>query len=260
VLSKLFQHVHGNGVAYLALFVALGGSSYAAVRVDSGSVVNNSIRGIDVRNRTLTERDLRRNTLTGRSINESRLGPVPNALNAGTLDGFDSNDFLRGMSKAADSDLLDGRDSGDFLGATGKAADADLLDGKDSTQVGAILTGRIANGSGESTSYAAPSGTTTHTNTIDDATEESHQHLSPAIPTRIGNLSVGGSTAVGTHTLTLRMNGSDTSVACTVQDGQSMCQDTDTVVVPPGSLLSIKRQFNGSSPATLVFGLSVAMN
>ena len=58
----------------LAVFIALGGSSYAVTHIGSRDIANNSIRGKDVRNRSLTERDLKRNTLTGRSIRESRLG------------------------------------------------------------------------------------------------------------------------------------------------------------------------------------------
>ncbi len=61
----------------LALFVALGGSSYAAL----------TITGRDVRDRSLTGKDLKRNTLTGRQIKESRLGTVRRARNAARVGG-----------------------------------------------------------------------------------------------------------------------------------------------------------------------------
>jgi hypothetical protein len=75
---------YANVVATLALFVALGGSSYAALRIGSGEIVNNSVRGKDIRNRTITHRDVGRNALGGENIKESRLGTVPraNALTA----------------------------------------------------------------------------------------------------------------------------------------------------------------------------------
>lgn len=63
-----------NVVSLTALFVALGGSSYAALRVSSKQIVDNSVRskdirngelrGIDVRNGSLTPADFRQGTLT----------------------------------------------------------------------------------------------------------------------------------------------------------------------------------------------------
>ena len=66
-----------NVMSTIAVFVALGGSSYAALQIGSADIANNSVRGVDVRNRTLGERDIKRNALGGRSIRESRLGRVP---------------------------------------------------------------------------------------------------------------------------------------------------------------------------------------
>jgi hypothetical protein len=37
-MNRLSKHLRGNAVAYLALFVALGGSSYAAINLPAGSV------------------------------------------------------------------------------------------------------------------------------------------------------------------------------------------------------------------------------
>jgi hypothetical protein len=110
-------------VAVVALFVALGGSSYAALRIGSAQILDDSIRGRDVhtntlhgkdiRNNTLRSQDLRNNdvrskdirnsTITGRDVglnalggsdvNESSLGTVPRA---GSLDGIDSSGFVQG--------------------------------------------------------------------------------------------------------------------------------------------------------------------
>lgn len=68
---------YANVMATLAVFIALGGSSYAALRVT----------GRDVANGSLTHRDLKRDTLGGGRIKESTLGEVRRARNADRLDG-----------------------------------------------------------------------------------------------------------------------------------------------------------------------------
>ena len=57
LLSRL---TFANVVAVLALFVALGGSSYAALRVDSASIADDSIRSEDLRNNDVHGRDIPR--------------------------------------------------------------------------------------------------------------------------------------------------------------------------------------------------------
>jgi hypothetical protein len=69
---------YANVMSTLAVFIALGGSSYAAVKVSGSSI----------RNRSIPADKLRRNSLTGREIRESRLGRVPAAADAGRLDGL----------------------------------------------------------------------------------------------------------------------------------------------------------------------------
>jgi hypothetical protein len=63
---------YANVVATLALLLALGGTSYAAVQLTTRNVKDRSLRGVDVR----------RNSLTGAEIAESTLGPVPRAVTA----------------------------------------------------------------------------------------------------------------------------------------------------------------------------------
>jgi hypothetical protein len=74
-------------IAVIALFVALGGGAYAALRIGSEQIVNNSVRSKDVRNRSLTGRDLALDSLQGRHIDEPKLGRVPRAANAQALEG-----------------------------------------------------------------------------------------------------------------------------------------------------------------------------
>jgi hypothetical protein len=66
-------------VALLALFMAMGGSAYALV-VTSGSIKNNTIRSVDVRNGGLLGKDFRKNGVGGGAIKESTLGTVPGAF------------------------------------------------------------------------------------------------------------------------------------------------------------------------------------
>jgi hypothetical protein len=95
VLEKLRQHLtYANVTATLALFIALGGSSYAALRVGSREIADNSIRSRDVRNHTLTRHDLARNTLDGTVVRESGLRRVPRAALA------DNADRLGGVTAA----------------------------------------------------------------------------------------------------------------------------------------------------------------
>jgi hypothetical protein len=76
---------YANVVATLALFIALGGSSYAVLRIGSDDIADNSVRSKDVRNRTLTGRDVAPNAFGGRAIKESQLGRVGRARLADAL-------------------------------------------------------------------------------------------------------------------------------------------------------------------------------
>jgi hypothetical protein len=79
LLAPMRRHLtYANVMATVAVFIALGGSSYAALR----------ITGSDVKDRSLTQRDLKRNTLGGSRIKEARLGKVRRARNADRLNGM----------------------------------------------------------------------------------------------------------------------------------------------------------------------------
>ncbi len=57
------EHLARNVIAYLALFVALTGGAYAAAKVSSAQVADNSLRGVDIKNRSVTGADIARRTL-----------------------------------------------------------------------------------------------------------------------------------------------------------------------------------------------------
>ncbi len=76
MLTTLRRHLsYANVTATLALFVALGGSSYAVA----------TLNGTHLKNRSVRATKIARNTLTGTEIRESRLGQVPNAARLGGL-------------------------------------------------------------------------------------------------------------------------------------------------------------------------------
>jgi hypothetical protein len=84
------RHVRRNLVAYLALFVALGGTAYAARPLLTGAdIQDGTVASIDIKDADLTATDVAPNALTGAVINESTLTGV----DAATLDGHDSADF-----------------------------------------------------------------------------------------------------------------------------------------------------------------------
>jgi hypothetical protein len=71
-------------VALIALFAATGGVGYAAATIDSGDIVNNTVRSKDVHNRDLRATDVKKESLGGGVIKESTLGQVPSAASADT--------------------------------------------------------------------------------------------------------------------------------------------------------------------------------
>lgn len=94
---------YANVTATLALFLALGGTSYAVLSVGSRDVVDNSLRSKDIRNNSLRSkdlmdrsvrgRDLRRSSIGGRVIREGSLARVPEAANSQRLDGRTAADL-----------------------------------------------------------------------------------------------------------------------------------------------------------------------
>ena len=59
-MTRLIRHIRVNAIAYCALFVALGGTSYAAVSIPRNSVGSNQLR-----NGSVTEKKLNRNSIPG---------------------------------------------------------------------------------------------------------------------------------------------------------------------------------------------------
>jgi hypothetical protein len=104
---------YANVMATIAVFVALGGTSYAVATgsidsreikdntVRSKDIRNNQVRTQDVRNNHLRGRDIRNNTLTGGDIDEGSLDTVANATTAANASNATNSGQLGGKTASA---------------------------------------------------------------------------------------------------------------------------------------------------------------
>ena len=124
---------HATIVAYLALFVALGGTSYAAITLKRGSVkgkhiAKNAVTSPKVKNGSLRLGDFAAGQLPRGEKGEpgprgeaGETGPAgapnPNAVNSDQLDGIDSSEFLRGRGRSFtnSTSLAPGTVAGSFI-------------------------------------------------------------------------------------------------------------------------------------------------
>ena len=104
--SKL---TYANVMATIAVFIALGGASYAATQLPKNSVGSkqlkkNSVTTAKVKKEAITAAKVKKGTLTGTQINASTLGTVPaatnatnatNAANASQLGGQSASSYAR---------------------------------------------------------------------------------------------------------------------------------------------------------------------
>jgi hypothetical protein len=74
-------------IACVALFIALGGTGYAVIKLPRNSVGTKHLK-----KNAVTSPKVKNNAITGADVNEATLGMVPNA---GALDGMDSTAFTR---------------------------------------------------------------------------------------------------------------------------------------------------------------------
>lgn len=99
---------YANVVATLALFVALGGGSYAAFKLPRNSVSSSHIRtnavgASEIKRNAIRSGEVKNGSLTGLDIDVSRLGKVPAARdsdNADKVDGVDAQSLRVGCPVA----------------------------------------------------------------------------------------------------------------------------------------------------------------
>jgi hypothetical protein len=96
MLVKLLARLsYANVASTLALFLALGGVSYAAVKLPANSVGSkqlrrNAVTGAKIKNRAVTSSKIGANAVTGFNVDEATLGAVPEATHAASADSAKS--------------------------------------------------------------------------------------------------------------------------------------------------------------------------
>jgi hypothetical protein len=91
-MRRLRQQLsYANVMATIAVFVALGGSSYAVATGSIGSrqLKNNAVASADLKNNDIRSKDVRNGSLTGSDVRESTLQTVPSADTAGRANSAD---------------------------------------------------------------------------------------------------------------------------------------------------------------------------
>jgi hypothetical protein len=97
---------YANVVATMALVLALGGVSYAAIKLPKNSVGTKQIK-----NAAVTGAKVKKHTLTGKNINLKKLGTVPSATTAttaGTANALSAPEPFRIVGSAGQPPFLDG--------------------------------------------------------------------------------------------------------------------------------------------------------
>ena len=84
MVERIRRHLTDNAIAYLALFFALSGSAYAAVKVGSGQVADNSLPERDIRDHSIKGVDVAKGTLRAQNFHK---GVLPAGAGAGTAGG-----------------------------------------------------------------------------------------------------------------------------------------------------------------------------
>jgi hypothetical protein len=199
------------GVAVLALFVALGGTGYAALKLPNNSVGSKQIRKGAVKNS-----DIAPNAVTGAKVKR------------GSLNG---TDFKAGAVPQGP------RGDQGPQGTPGAAG---------SPAFGAVLGRGVNVPAG--TSFLAPSGQllfNANENNVSSFTPNATMTASDLAVT----LTVATGLA-DTRTFTLRVGNADTALTCTVPAGNTGCTSTQSVTIPGGSLISIGSTSTGAPSAT----------
>jgi hypothetical protein len=128
-----------NVTATIALFVALGGTSYAAATISGADVRNGTVTGTDLRSESVTGRDVDNGSLTGsdvknRTITTSDLGSLAGAdLKAGQLAAGPAGP----QGAAGTTEVL-----------TRRVADVALDEGVSKDVIASCLPGEVAVGGG----------------------------------------------------------------------------------------------------------------
>ena len=234
--GKLSSHLRHNLVGYVAVFIALSGTAYAARPM---------ITGADIENGSITDTDINAANKDGAAATPSLRtlgtgarqampgnatpGGSPSGSAGGDLTGTYPNPSI--AANAVDS----GKVSDDSLTGTdvdesslGKVDDADKLDGFDSADYGAVMAGRINGLTSVGAQAGSPSGISTGSfDTADVSTITPDQDL------RVRDFSVQLTAAPGlgaARTFSVQFAGFHV-LGCIITNDATTCQNSG-----PGNL------------------------
>jgi hypothetical protein len=105
-MARVFHVARRHLVGFVLGALFFGGTAYATGTIGSAGITNDSLTGVDIKGHaatktskfedgSLTGDDIKNGSVTGADVRESSLARVPQAANAGTLDGVDSTQFQR---------------------------------------------------------------------------------------------------------------------------------------------------------------------
>jgi hypothetical protein len=197
-----------NVVALLALFVALGGTSVAAV-----TLANNSVKS-----KHIARGNVKRSDIGNNAVNSAKVA-------AGSLT---SSDFAAGQIPAGPAGPAGAKGETGDVGPQGPAGSVAML-----ARMNAIPDTFV-----DDTTFGSPTGTSTAS-----TSEDSVSMVSPDVALTASNLVVSLTVAVENNSarrFTLSLNGADTTLSCTIGSLGTSCTSAATVAVPARSLLSIK--------------------
>ena len=235
MLQLVFRHLRGNAVAYAALFIALGGTAYAA------SLPANSVGTRQLQDRAVTGQKVAKDTLAGFNIKESTLGTVPNSSHLG---GAAASKYQRVV--------------GETCNQTGALAISSIFPDGQVQCAGTNLT-QVMGGSGSQSisgahAFLAPEGISAPT-----TTQSAAEVASSGLEAMGDHFYVEVSTAPGANsewTFQFLVNGVTTSLGCAIAPAATSCISLGgPVVIPPEVPVVLKATATGSpAPAHVIFG------
>jgi hypothetical protein len=104
---------YANVMATIAVFIALGGASYAALKVPRNGVgakqlKKNAVTTAKLKREAVTAAKVRKGTLTGKQVNASTLGIVPTAQTAETANSVAPSEPWHEVGKAGEPQFENG--------------------------------------------------------------------------------------------------------------------------------------------------------
>jgi hypothetical protein len=227
----LSRHLsYGNVMSTVAVMLALGGTSYAAITLPARSVgakqlKPNAVATAKIKPRAVTADRIAAGAVDSATVRDGSLRAVDFA--AGQLAAGPKGDTgATGPAGSAGSPGQPGTPG--QAGQQGPAGSVAMLARVDA----------IPSTFDQALTYGSPSGTSTA-----NISEDAVSMLSPDVALKASDLAINLSTAVNNNSarrFTLRVAGQDTALSCTMGSFGTSCTSNATVTVPANSLISIK--------------------